>query len=102
MNDRDFFDLGELGRQVKDTVKSAFRSEEFSDLKQTIQSTVRDIQDSIRGGFSVQESEPPRADPGVYGYTDPEPVPPPASRPPERREKKRPASRRRAARPVCC
>ncbi len=79
MNDRDFFDLGELGRQVKDTVKSAFRSEEFSDLKQTIQSTVRDIQDSIRGGFSVQEPEPPHADPGVYGYTDPEPVPPPAS-----------------------
>lgn len=53
------FDFSNIGRQVRDTVKSAVQSPKFADIRQTISSTAREIQWTFKSGFQPpQESGP--------------------------------------------
>lgn len=73
------FDFSNIGRQVKDTVKSAVQSQEFADIRQTISSTAREIQSAFKNSFQPPQGPGPQPQAPVPPASSP--APRPAARP---------------------
>ncbi len=81
----EFEEIKDIGRQIRDSMRSAINRQEFSELKSTLQSTMHDVQNSIKNAWGQSSFEPEPdftggyTDPFPPGYTDP--VPPPETQP---------------------
>ncbi len=77
----EFDEIKDIGRQIRDSVRSVVNRQEFSELKSTLQSTMRDVQASIQNAWNPPDVPDPDfpagyTDPYPPGYTDPAPPEP--------------------------